>query len=159
MSNDSIRFDDGDAYERFMGRWSRLAGDVFLDWLNLPPGLRWLDVGCGNGAFTEAVIQRCHPSRIEGVDPAEAQVEFARSRPGASAASFELGDAMRLPSPDDSFDTAVMALVLFFVPEPARGVAEMRRVVAPGGTVAAYAWDMLGGGFPLRDLHLSLIHI
>ena len=156
MSNDSIRFEDGDAYERLMGQWTRVAGDVFLDWLNRPPGLRWLDVGCGNGAFTETVIQRCHPSRIEGVDPAEAQIEFARSRPGASAASFELGDAMRLPSPDDSFDTAVMALVLFFVPEPARGVAEMRRVVAPGGTVAAYAWDMLGGGFPLRDLHDEL---
>jgi len=156
MSNDSIRFDDGDAYERFMGRWSRLAGDVFLDWLNLPPGLGWLDVGCGNGAFTEAVIDRCNPLRIVGVDPAEAQLEFARSRSGASTASFELGDAMSLPSPDDAFDTAVMALVLFFVPEPARGVAEMRRAVAPGGTVAAYAWDMLGGGFPLSDLHDEL---
>ena len=152
MAKHSIQFNDGAAYERMMGRWSRLAGDVFLHWLDVESGLRWLDVGCGNGAFTEAVIDRCAPSTIEGVDPSQAQIDFARTRPGASTASFQLGDAMNLPNADDSFDVAAMALVLFFVPEPKKGLAEMRRVVAPGGMVAAYAWDMLGGGFPLNGL-------
>jgi ubiquinone/menaquinone biosynthesis C-methylase UbiE len=148
MAEHQIRFDDGAAYERMMGTWSRLAGDVFLDWLSAEPGMRWLDVGCGNGAFTEAVAMRCAPSAVEGVDPSQAQIEFAQTRPGASLARFQQGDAMNLPYADDAFDAAIMALVIFFVPEPAKGISEMCRVVQPGGIVAAYAWDMLGGGSP-----------
>ena len=87
---------------------------------------------------------------MQGIDPSEAQLAFARTRPAARVAQFRQGDAMALPFPDDRFDAAVMALVIFFVPDPAKGVAEMARVVRPGGTVAAYAWDMPGGGFPLR---------
>ena len=131
-----------------MGVWSRLAGDVFLDWLALPSGLRWVDIGCGSGAFTERVGERCAPAEIHGVDPSEAQLAFARSRPAARLAQFQKGDAMALPFPAQQFDVAVMALVIFFVPEPAKGVAEMVRVLRPGGTAAAYAWDMLGGGYP-----------
>jgi ubiquinone/menaquinone biosynthesis C-methylase UbiE len=152
MVEHRINFDDGAAYERMMGRWSRLAGDVFLEWLDVDTELRWVDVGCGNGAFTEAVIERCSPSATEGVDPSQGQLDFAQTRPGASLARFQQGNAMDLPYKDDAFDVAAMALVLFFVPEPAKGLAEMRRVVAPGGTVAAYTWDMLGGGFPLNAL-------
>lgn len=152
MVEQRIQFNDGAAYERMMGRWSRLAGDVFLDWLDVKPGLRWVDVGCGNGAFTEAVIARCLPSAVDGVDPSQGQLDFAQTRPGASSARFQKGDAMALSYDDDAFDVAAMALVLFFVPEPAKGLAEMRRVVAPGGMVAAYTWDMLGGGFPLNAL-------
>ena len=152
MTTDSIRFEDGAAYERLMGKWSQLAGAVFLDWLSPPANIRWLDVGCGNGVFTEMVIKRCAPAAIEGVDPSEAQIAFARTRPGAGMAQFRLGDAMALPYADDAFDAAVMALVIFFVPEPARGVAEMARVVRPGGTIAAYAWDIQGGGFPMRAM-------
>lgn len=150
MTERPIRFVDGAAYERMMGVWSRLAGDVFLDWLSPAKGQRWLDVGCGNGAFTELLVQRCGPSMIFGVDPSESQLSFARSRHTAGVARFHQGDAMALPCEDESFDAAVMALVLFFVPDPARGVAEMKRVVRPGGAVSAYVWDLLEpGGFPL----------
>ncbi len=144
----SIRFEDGAAYEEMMGKWSRLAGETFLDWLVPSAGLKWLDVGCGNGAFTELLIERTAPAAVQGIDPSEAQLAFARSRHTAGIAQFRQGDAMALPFPDHSFDAAVMALVLFFVPDPAKGVAEMIRVVRPGGIVAAYLWDLPAGGIP-----------
>jgi SAM-dependent methyltransferase len=151
-----IRFDNGAAYERYMGKWSQPAGETFLDWLAPQSSWRWLDVGCGNGAFTEILVERCAPVSIEGIDPSEAQLAFARTRPAARLAHFCQGDAMALPFPDDTFNAAVMPLVIFFVPDPARGVFEMARVVCPGGTVAAYAWDMLGGGFPYEALHAEM---
>jgi len=151
-----IRFDDGAAYERYMGVWSRLAGEQFLDWLAPRRGLRWLDVGCGNGAFTEMIAERCAPSAIAGVDPAEGQLVFARSRARLGSADFRKADAMALPFADGSFDVAVMPLVIFFVPDPAKGVAEMRRVVGSGGLVTAYAWDMPGGGFPYYTLQAEM---
>jgi ubiquinone/menaquinone biosynthesis C-methylase UbiE len=144
-----IRFDDGAAYEDFMGVWSRLAGDTFLQWLVPPLGRRWADVGCGNGAFTELLVERCAPKEVLGIDPSEAQLAFARQRFARSPhVAFRQGDAMALPWADASFDAAVMALVIFFVPDPAKSVAEMVRVVRPGGGVSSYAWDILGGGFP-----------
>lgn len=155
MTN-QIRFDDGAAYERYMGKWSRLAGESFLDWLAPTTGLRWLDVGCGNGAFTEMIVERCAPASVQGIDPSEAQLAYARMRPASRLAQFRQGDAMAQPFPDDSFDAAVMPLVIFFVPDPPRGVAEMARVVRPGGTVAAYAWDLLGGGFPYEALQVEM---
>jgi ubiquinone/menaquinone biosynthesis C-methylase UbiE len=148
LTQPPIRFEDGEAYERGMGGWSRIAGQVFLDWLAPEPGLRWIDVGCGNGAFTELVIQRCVSAEMQGIDPSEAQLKFARTRPGARSAMFLHGDAMALPFDGDRFDAGSMALVIFFVPDPAKGVAELARVVRPGGIVAAYAWDLPGGGFP-----------
>ena len=151
-----IRFDDGVAYERYMGKWSQLAGRAFLDWLALESGLRWLDVGCGNGAFTELIVERCGPASVDGIDPSEGQLAYARTRPASRLAQFRLGDAMALPFPDDTFDAAVMPLVIFFVPDPARGVAEMARVVCPGGIVTAYAWDMSGGGFPYQALQSEM---
>jgi ubiquinone/menaquinone biosynthesis C-methylase UbiE len=156
MPETQIRFADGAAYERMMGVWSRLVGEIFLDWLRAPPGLRWIDVGCGNGAFTELLIERCAPELVRGVDPSPAQLDFARKRPGAAPAQFTEGDAMALPFADAAFDAAVMALVIFFVPDPAKGVAEMVRVVRPGGLVAAYAWDMAGGGFPHEPMRAGL---
>lgn len=147
-----IHFDDGAAYERYMGRWSQLAGGTFLDWIASPSGLRWLDVGCGNGAFTEMLVDRCAPSSVQGIDPSEGQLAYARTRPASRIAEFRQGDAMALPFADDSFDAAVMPLVIFFVPDPPKGVAEMARVVRPGGLVTAYAWDLAGGGFPYHGL-------
>ena len=156
MTQQPIRFDDGEAYERAMGIWSQIAGHVFLDWLAPPSDLRWLDVGCGNGAFTELLVQQCAPLETQGIDPSEAQLTFARSRPATRSAAFQQGDATALPFDADRFDAAVMALVIFFVPDPAHGVAEMVRVVRPGGMVAAYAWDMLGGGFPFDPIWAEL---
>lgn len=153
---DQIRFTDGAGYEQMMGKWSCLAGDTFLNWLAPPPGLRWIDVGCGNGAFTELLVDRCAPAEVQAIDPSEGQLSFARTRPAAKRATFQLGDAMALPFPDRCFDAAVMALVIFFVPDPAKGVAEMVRVVAPGGTIAAYAWDIPGGGFPLEPIRVEM---
>jgi len=156
MAEETFRFEDPDGYERMMGTWSRMAGEIFLEWLAPPPGMRWVDVGCGNGAFTELLVDRCAPAEVQGFDPSEAQLAFARTRPAARVAQFRQGDAMAQPFSDDTFDAAVMALVIFFVLDPAKAVAEMVRVVRPGGVVAAYAWDMLGGGFPLETLQAEM---
>ena len=118
--------------------------------------MRWLDVGCGNGAFTELLVDRCAPASVRGIDPSEGQLAFARTRPASRVAQFHQGDAMAVPFPENTFDAAVMPLVIFFVPEPAKGVSEMARVVCPGGTVAAYAWDMDGDGFPYEALHVEM---
>lgn len=114
---------DGAAYERYMGKWSQLAGENFLDWLAPNAGLRWLDVGCGNGAFTEMLAERCEPVSVQGLDPSEEQLAFARTRPASHIAEFRKGDAMALPYPEDSFDAAVMPLVIFFVPDPRPGIS------------------------------------
>ena len=156
MNTTVIRFDDGAAYEQGMGVWSRLAGDQFLDWVAPPAGLGWVDIGCGNGAFTELLMQRCTPAEVQGIDPSEGQLAFARTRPGAAGAVFQVGNAMALPFEDNRFGAATMALVIFFVPQPAKGLEEMVRVVRPGGIVAAYAWDILGGGFPARPIQQAL---
>jgi SAM-dependent methyltransferase len=156
MAEYQFCFDDGAAYERMMGGWSRLAGEIFLDWLAPPSGLRWIDVGCGNGAFTELIVDRCAPAEVQGIDPSEGQLAFARTRPAARVATFQQGDAMALPFPDDKFDAASMALVIFFVPDPAKGVSELVRVVRPGGIVATYAWDVLGDGFPLEPVQIEM---
>jgi trans-aconitate methyltransferase len=97
MSASQIRFNDGDAYEHSMGVWSRLAGEIFLDWLPPIPGLNWLDVGCGSGAFTELLAQRCSPASIHGIDPAEGLLAFARTRPAALRSRVRA----RLPSDTD----------------------------------------------------------
>ena len=162
MSQAPNLFADGKAYERLMGRWSRLAGEKFLDWVDAPKNLKWLDVGCGNGAFTEVLIAKCSPASVTGVDPSEGQLTYARERPGAKLAEFRVGDAQALPFPDDSFDATAMALVIVFIPDPMKAVREMARVVRPGGIVATYMWEF-PDGFPpaplataMKDLGLAL---
>jgi len=156
MSEAAKLFTDGKAYERLMGRWSRLVAEAFLKWLNAPNNMRWLDVGCGNGAFTEELIVRCAPAAVAAVDPSDDQLAYARTRPAASMADFRVGDAQKLPFADNSFDVAAMALVISFLPDPAKAVAEMARVVRPGGSVAAYMWDIPGGGVPVHPIYLAL---
>ena len=156
MSDAPALFSDGNAYERFMGRWSRLAGDQFLDWLGLPKGLKLLDVGCGNGAFTEVLINRTAPAEVTGIDPSEGQLAYARTRPGVKSAQFRTADAQALPFADGSFDAATMALVIVFVSDPAKAVSEMARVVRPGGCVATYMWDIPAGGLPLEPIHKAM---
>ena len=148
-------FTDGKAYERLIGRWSRLVGEDFLDWLDVPQGLRWLDVGCGNGAFTEEVVARNAPAAVFGIDPSEDQIAYARARPGTTMVQYQIGDAQGLPFADSSFDIAIMALVISFVPDPAKAVGEMVRVVRPGGWVATYMWDLPGGGSPVTAMYTA----
>jgi SAM-dependent methyltransferase len=154
--NNTEYFTDGDAYERVMGRWSRLAGREFLDWLAMPKGRQWLDIGCGSGAFTEEIIARAGPEAVAAIDPSAEQIAFARRRAGAAGATFDIGSAEALAFRDASFDAAVMALVLAFVREPAKAVAEMARVVRPGGTVANYMWDIEGGGSPVAPVYAAI---
>jgi ubiquinone/menaquinone biosynthesis C-methylase UbiE len=150
------QFNDGAAYERLMGRWSRKAGAQFLDWLNVPSGKSWLDVGCGNGAFTEEIFARAAPASVTGIDPAPGLIAYAKTRQGTERAEFLTGDALNLPFADAGFDTAVMALVIAFVPNPAQAAAEMRRVVRPGGLAATYMWDLPNGGVHLAPFYRAL---
>ena len=156
MAEQKIQYNDASAYELSMGKWSQIAGPAFLQWMAPLPDKRWMEVGCGNGAFTELVAKSSSPSEIVGVDPSEAQISYAASRLSGCPARLLLGNAYSLPGKDAEFDYAVMALVIFFVTEPPRGVAEMARVVRPGGTVAAYAWDMMNGGFPLHIMQSAM---
>jgi SAM-dependent methyltransferase len=121
------------------------VGHIFLDWLAPPRDARWLDVGCGTGVFTELVLNRCSPGALVAIDPAAAQIDYARNQPMAQAAEFRVADAQSLPFPDRSFDVLASALVLNFIPDRTRALSEMRRVGRPGGVVAAYVWDFAGG--------------
>jgi SAM-dependent methyltransferase len=139
----NVAFDGADHYERLMGAWSRAAGDAFLSWWAPARGAHWLDVGCGTGAFTRLVSTRCAPNSLAGVDPAPAQIEEARRR--SPNVNFQVGDAMALPFAPAEFDVVASALVINFIPDPARGFAEMYRVLRPGGTMGAYLWDRSPG--------------
>ena len=151
-----IVFDDGAAYERMMGVWSRKVGKHFIDWIGFKSNKTFADIGCGNAAFSVQLDKLCNPKRIAGIDPSEAQIAYAKELEFNSVAEFIVGDAMSLPYADNSFDVALMALVLFFVPDPAKGISETKRVVKSDGVIAAYAWDVLGGGLPIEPLHAIL---
>jgi SAM-dependent methyltransferase len=133
-----------EAYEAYMGRWSRPAAESFVAWLALPPGLSWLDVGCGTGALTQAILDAADPREVLGVDPSADFLATAVRQIADPRVRFAIGDASALPAPDAAFDAVVVGLVLNFVPEPAVAVAEMVRAARPGGTVGAYVWDYAG---------------
>jgi len=134
----------GDRYDAYVGRWSRLVAREFIEWLRLPARLRWLDVGCGTGALTETILARAAPAEVMGVDPSEEFVFAASDRVQDKCVRFQIGEARALPLEDIRFDVVVSGLVLNFVPAPATAIAEMRRVVRAGGTVALYVWDYAG---------------
>ncbi len=134
----------GDAYEPYVGRWSRLVAREFLGWLDQPADLRWLDVGAGTGALSQVICEVASPREVVGIDQSKDYVTYARDRVGDPRSCFRVGDAQALPFPSPEFDVAVSGLVLNFVPAQARALAEMRRAVRPGGTVAAYVWDYAG---------------
>ena len=152
MSSTGQLFTDGAAYDQMMGRWSRRVGDIFIDWLDPPKQVGWLDIGCGTGAFTEQIVRDCAPASVIGIDPSPEQLAFARQRPGVDTAEFHVGDAQALAYPDDSFDVAVMALAVHFIPDPSKAVGEMSRVLRPGGLGAAYVWDYTQAGAPTAPL-------
>ena len=137
-------FADGEAYEHYVGRWSRRVGDLFLDWLSLPSGLRWVEVGCGTGALTESILKRANPGSVVGTEPSEGFLNIARERNRDKRAEFKSGDATSVPCEDAEADVLVAGLVLNFVPDKNAALQEMRRVLKPGGTVALYVWDYSG---------------
>jgi len=145
-------FADSAMYDKAMGRCSRVAGKIFLDWMDLPSGLRWLDVGCGTGSFTELVLDRNAPDIITSIDPSEGQIAFAKGKPWAGRVDFRQGDAMSLPFADNQFDVAIMALVIQYIPDPAEAMSEITRVVRPGGTVATYTWAGSLEDHPMQPL-------
>lgn len=137
-------FASGAAYEPYVGRWSRPVARQFLDWLNVPAGSRWLDVGCGTGAITQTILKLAAPAAITGIDKSEGFVAYAREQAQDDRVSFQTGDAQSLPFEADSYDAVVAGLMLNFVPQPDRAVAEMARVAKVGGVIAVYVWDYLG---------------
>jgi SAM-dependent methyltransferase len=132
-------FDDADAYERYMGRWSRAIGEKFLSWLSPPKDARWLDIGCGTGAFSALIAQHCAPQSLSGIDPSPQQIAFAKAK--LPQADMRVGDSMALPFGNAAFDVVASALVLHFIPDRGKAFAEMKRVARPGGIVAAYTWE------------------
>jgi SAM-dependent methyltransferase len=145
------RWAGSDAYERYIGRWSRRVADEFVVWLEVPPGQRWLDVGCGTGALSQAILKRSAPSSVTGVDPLEPFIARASEALTDPRASFRLGSATDTGFPDGAADVVVAGLVLNFVPDVGAALAEWRRVLAPGGVVGAYVWDYARGmGFIRR---------
>jgi len=136
-------WEQGDPYERYMGRWSRLVARQFLSWLEMPRGLRWLDVGCGTGALAAAIVANAAPSSVAGVEPSEGFLATAAQRLGGRVQLYR-GSASEMPLPDAAVDVTVSGLMLNFVPDPAGALAQMRRVTARGGTIAAYVWDYAG---------------
>jgi len=134
----------GKLYEPYVGRWSRLVAKDFLAWLETPPGLDWLDVGCGTGALTDLILQQTRPQSVKGIDPSAGFIEHARAHITDPRATFDVADAQSLPLASARLDAAVAGLVLNFVPKPALAAREMARTVRPGGMVAAYVWDYAG---------------
>ena len=139
-----------DPYEYFMGRWSRLLAHEVVGYLQPEARRRWVDVGCGTGALSAAVVALAEPQSLIGVDPSEAYVAEARTRISDPRADFQLGDANRLPIADSCADEVAAGLVLNFVAEPVDALAEMRRVLTTGGRATAYVWDYADGMQMLR---------
>jgi SAM-dependent methyltransferase len=135
----------GAAYQAYVGRWSRLVAREFLAWLNVLPHSAWLDVGCGAGALSQGILEHTAPREVKGIDRSEDYIAYARKQLGANErVRFEVGDAQALPEESHQYDAVVCGLVLNFVPDPAKALAEMARVARPGGVIAAYVWDYTG---------------
>lgn len=132
---------DGEAYEQYVGRWSRLVAAEFLPRLAVPPGGSWLDVGSGSGALSSAILALAAPRAVKGVDRSAAYVALATERVADDRVQFVAGDAQQLPVETGAYDAVVSGLMLNFVPTPALAVAEMARAARPGGVVAVYLWD------------------
>ena len=136
---------NGESYERYMGRWSRLVAKEFLNWLAIPTGSQWLDVGCGTGALSQTILQRAEPARVTGVDRSEGFISLAKEQVRDDRVHFEVGDAQALTDDSGTFDAAVSGLMLNFIPQPDRTLADMKRVTRSGGLVAVYVWDYANG--------------
>lgn len=153
-------FGDAEAYERFMGRWSRLVASPFVDFTGLPARGRMLDVGSGTGSLAFAIAERIGRAHVVGIDPSKEYVAYATSRnPFPDRASFEVGDAQRLRFPDAGFDAALSLLVFNFIPDPKKALLELRRVTKPGGRLSAAVWDYGAGMRMLRTFWDAAVHL
>jgi ubiquinone/menaquinone biosynthesis C-methylase UbiE len=159
MAASAQAFDDAEAYERFMGRWSRVTGAIFLDWLDPPRAARWLDVGCGTGVFTELILNTCSPLTVTAIDPSHAQIEHARGQAVGQRAEFHVAGAQSMAFPDAAFDVVASALVINFIPDRPAALKEMHRVTRPGGAVAGYIWDFAGESSTSAPLRRAMRHI
>ena len=139
----SDTWERGDPYEQYVGRWSRRVAPPFLSWLGIPAGRKWLDVGCGTGALSAAIVDHCSPSSVTGVEPSEGFLKTARGHL-AGRAVLHQGSATAIPLDDASVDVVVSGLVLNFVPDHRAALAEMARVTDNGGIIGAYVWDYAG---------------
>ncbi|MFD7160160.1 class I SAM-dependent methyltransferase [Kribbella sp. NPDC059898] len=144
----------GGVYESYVGRWSRLVAVEFVDWLKQPPGLRWLDVGCGTGALTSTILGMADPASVLGVDPSEGFVEYARQTVDDPRAAFEVRSAAELP--DGPYDAVVAGLVLNFVPKRVEALRRMREI---GTTAAVYVWDYAGGMQLMRYFFDAMVEV
>lgn len=143
QGNVSDTWERGSPYEQYVGRWSRQIAPLFLSWLNIPAGRRWLDVGCGTGALCAAIVDRCSAASVCGVEPSEGFLKTAKENL-AGRAALRQGSATALPLADASVDVVVSGLVLNFVSDQPAALLEMARVTRNGGTIAAYVWDYAG---------------
>jgi SAM-dependent methyltransferase len=139
----SDTWERGNPYEQYVGRWSRRVAPLFLSWLSIPAGRRWLDVGCGTGALCAAIVDRCSPSSVIGIEPSEGFLKTATENL-AGQAVLRQGSATAIPLGDASVDVVVSGLVLNFVSDQRAALAEMKRVTVKGGAIAAYVWDYAG---------------
>jgi SAM-dependent methyltransferase len=139
----SDTWERGSPYEQYVGRWSRRVAPLFLSWLRIPAGRKWLDVGCGTGALCAAIVDRCSPSSVAGIEPSEGFLKTVTEHLAGRVALHQ-GSATAIPLGNESVDVVVSGLVLNFVPDPRLAVAEMVRVTCKGGTIAAYVWDYSG---------------
>ena len=145
MQSSSFNAADGDGYELAMGRWSRRLAELFIDFAGAADGEEVLDVGCGTGSLAFTLAKRSKVKSIKGIDFAPPYVAYAAARNSDPRIAFETGDACAMPFADRSFDRVLSLLVLHFVPDANKAVAEMKRVARPGATVAATVWDARGG--------------
>jgi len=145
MTNASDKWIAGDAYEAYMGRWSRSLARVFVEWLHPEPSAHWLEVGCGTGALTSAICDLCEPASVVACDPSGPFIEQARNNLADARASFVIAGAESLPWREGGFDVVVSGLVLNFLPDLGKIMVSIRERLRPGGTVAAYVWDYAQG--------------
>jgi SAM-dependent methyltransferase len=144
MTTTHDRWTGGDDYEAYVGRWSRPVAERFIEWLQIPPGARWLDVGCGTGALTETILATAAPASVQGIDPSSEFVAAVSMRVDDPRATFGVGSARSLPVEDGWADVVVSGLVLNFIDDVHRALGEMIRVTRPGAAIGAYVWDYAG---------------
>jgi SAM-dependent methyltransferase len=145
MTNASDNWIAGDAYEAYMGRWSRSLARVFVKWLHPEPSAHWLEFGCGTGALTSAICDLCEPASVVACDPSDPFLGHARNNLADARASFVIGGTESLPWREGGFDVVVSGLVLNFLPDLGQIMSSIHERLRPGGTVAAYVWDYAQG--------------